>query len=168
MEREPSDREYAQALEDNPPEGEEGLMVLEEPTDKTYRINVLGGFSVYSEGKLIDPLKFGARKARDLLIALTLTPGHELRRHEALRAIWGETDYTDGMQKLYEAVAAARKVFAPRLGVVDPFKEHHPWQRNHRVQPGCVGTDVDVFSQRWRASSRTGPGIGRRWITRGW
>ena len=35
IDEEPSDREYAQeALEDNPPEGEEGLMVLEEPTDQ--------------------------------------------------------------------------------------------------------------------------------------
>lgn len=144
IDEEPPDREYSQdPLEDNPSE-EEGLLVLEEPTDKTYRINVLGGFSVYSEGKLMDPLKFGARRARDLLIALALTPGHELRRHEALRAIWGETDYTDGMQKLYEAVAAARKVLRSQELGVDPF-------RNIRgsgiiaLNPECVGTDVDVF-----------------------
>lgn len=145
IDEEPSDSESVpETPEGNHLVGEEGLLVLEEPEDKTYRINVLGGFSVYCEGKLVDPLKFGARRARDLLIALAVTPGHELRRHEALRAIWGETDYTDGMQKLYEAVAAARKVLrAQELGV-DPF-------RNVRgsgliaLNPESVGTDVDVF-----------------------
>ena len=78
----------------------------------------MGSFSVRVDGRAVKQEELVARHARELLALLAIVKGHKVTKRDALLAIWGDDEYSKGMQRLYEATSVIRRVYSDRKSVV--------------------------------------------------
>ena len=86
-----------------------------QPVDATahkrrVKVSILGTFSVSVDGVPVLSNELAKRRARDLIAVLSTAHGHVMNKRKLIEVIWGDCDYVGGLQKLYEAVSAARKI----------------------------------------------------------
>jgi len=73
------------------------------------RIDLLGGFRVAANGKVVDDAAWRLRKARSFVKLLALTPGHTLHRERVIEALWPDRDSTAASNNLRQVVFVARR-----------------------------------------------------------
>ena len=73
------------------------------------RIDLLGGFRVAANGKVVDAAAWRLRKARSVVKLLALTPGHTVHREHVIEALWPDRDPTAASNNLRQVVFVARR-----------------------------------------------------------
>lgn len=110
------------------------------------RITLMGSFSVRVDGRTVKQEGLVARHARDLLALLAIVKGHKVTKRDALLAIWGDDEYSKGMQRLYEATSVVRRVLGAKECGIDPILSSRT-EGTIALNPECVSCDVDDFTE---------------------
>jgi DNA-binding SARP family transcriptional activator len=91
--------------------------------NKGMYIQMLGGFSVSSDGIAILDNQWKAGRARRLVKLIALTPGHKLHCEQILNALWPDLDPANAANNFYQTLYAARKTLEPLVGDCLHLKE---------------------------------------------
>lgn len=111
-----------------------------------FRVNVLGEFSLWVNGKRVSNADLAKRGARAILEYLALQSGHLSCRSRMASCIW--PDVTDGekaLQRVYSGTSAIRSAIAAYGFTEDPFVSVKTSQVIS-LAPGVVTCDVDEFT----------------------
>ena len=73
------------------------------------RIELLGGFRVSIDGRVVDDAAWHRKKPAALIKLLALAPGHRLHRAQLVDTLWPELDETAGGANLRKAIFQARR-----------------------------------------------------------
>ncbi len=116
---------------------------------KTVSICVFGSFAVWVAGDKIAQTALRRRHAKELLALLVLSRGHRITRRQALLAVWGETDYVRGMQRLYESVSQIRRAMHAADNDFEPILSDR-CDGTIALNDEVVECDVDQFQREAR------------------
>jgi DNA-binding SARP family transcriptional activator len=109
-------------------------------------IQLLGGFSVSVDGRIVDESAWSLRKVKGLIKLLALAPEHQLHREELMELLWPQLDPDSAANNLHKALHLARRALEPDL---QP-KQHSLYIRLSgdvvRLE-GHLAIDVNVFRQ---------------------
>ena len=81
--------------------------------ERRLEVRVLGGMSVFVEGRLVASKAFGRAKSLELLALLALRRGRRVSREYLVETLWPEADLESGLSRLHVTVHALRKVVEP-------------------------------------------------------
>lgn len=112
-------------------------------------VSVFGGFSVECDGTKVPDATFERRRARDLMMLLTMVAGHRMRRYQMIEVLWPNDDYCRGTRRLYEATGEARRCLREFCGGINPLKVDRA-QGSICFDPNIVVCDVDEFEREAR------------------
>src|SRR3989442_8219963 len=79
-------------------------------------VDLLGGFAVRVDGRMVPATAFARRRARTLLKLLALQPGYRLHREQVLDLLWPDLDLEAATAQLYKTVHYVRLALTPRDG----------------------------------------------------
>jgi predicted ATPase/DNA-binding SARP family transcriptional activator len=121
------------------------------------RIQLLGGFRVVVDGRVVPETAWRLGNARRLIQILALTPGHSLHREQIMDLFWPDLTPKAAAGNLYQVVHAARRAlnagYAPES---QPAAIIHLRQRVVTLEPpGNLEIDVDAFDQAAGAARQT-------------
>ena len=109
------------------------------------RINVLGEFSIWADGKRVSERMLGGRSARAVLEYLALQKGHMVGRARMAEDLWPEIAIEKrGRQKVYSATSAVRKALLAHGFAEDIFITNKA-TKILRLSSDNVSCDVDEF-----------------------
>lgn len=109
------------------------------------RINVLGEFSIWADGKRVSERMLGGRSARAVLEYLALQKGHMVGRARMAEDLWPEIAIEKrGRQKVYSATSAVRKALLAHGFGEDIFITNKA-TKILRLASDNVSCDVDEF-----------------------
>lgn len=86
------------------------------------RIQLLGGFRLWVEDRLIDPATWRLRKARALVKRLALAAGQRLHREQIIEALWPDLEPTAAANNLHQALHIARRALTIDSSDQRPFE----------------------------------------------
>jgi DNA-binding SARP family transcriptional activator len=110
-------------------------------------VDLLGGFAVRVDGRVVPATAFARRRARTLLKLLALQPGHRLHRDQVLDLLWPDLDLGAATAQLYKTVHQVR------LALTSQEAEAPSGAEMLRLEDEVLGlssargltVDVDVF-----------------------
>ncbi len=82
--------------------------------ERRLEIRVLGGMSVFVDGRLVPPRAFGRSKSLELLALLAMRRGRRASREYLWEALWPDATPESGLSRLHVTVHALRKVIEPQ------------------------------------------------------
>ena len=112
-------------------------------------VSIFGGFAVECDGTKVPDATFERRRARDLMMLLTMVSGHRMRRYQMIEVLWPNEDYCRGTRRLYEATGEARRCMRDSCGGINPLKIDRA-QGSICFDPNVVVCDVDEFEREAR------------------
>jgi predicted ATPase/DNA-binding SARP family transcriptional activator len=121
------------------------------------RIQLLGGFRVVVDGRVVPETAWRLGNARRLIQILALAPGHSLHREQIMDLFWPDLAPKAAAGNLYQVVHAARR--ALNAGYAPPGKPAAIIHLRQRVvilePPGNLEIDVDAFDLAAGAARQT-------------
>jgi predicted ATPase/DNA-binding SARP family transcriptional activator len=81
--------------------------------DSIPRVSLLGGFSVATEGGVVEERAWRLRKAKALVKLLALAPERRLHRERLADLLWPDRDAEAAANNLHQALHAARRAIGP-------------------------------------------------------
>ena len=124
---------------------EKGSAKQQKPLDtQRFYFSMLGGFSVFSNGILIETEKLNYRRARSLLGLLVAKEDHIMYRAEIIDIMWPNIETKIAAQRLCEAISGARKVLGAKRLKADVFV-CNKLDKTIGLNPETVSCDIDQF-----------------------
>jgi predicted ATPase len=77
-------------------------------------LTLLGGFAASVDGVPVAESAWRLKKARELVKLLSLAPGHQLHREQAMELLWGDRAPDAAANNLHQAVYVARRALDPQ------------------------------------------------------
>ena len=109
------------------------------------RVNLLGGFEVLVDGKLVDCTDFARRKARELMAILVMREGREMSRDQLAAALWPEAGLSQRTASLYSSWSLLRDAMARATGMPDgPHLVKSGML--YRIDARYVSSDIEEFN----------------------
>ncbi len=110
------------------------------------RLEVLGGFRLLVNGKLVSPGSLERRRSAPMLAYLAAVPGHQVKRFMLVESVWPSYTYGEGRQRAYEATSVIRKELTRVAdGVpIDPISVNRA-QRTLGLRSDVIECDLDEF-----------------------
>ena len=72
------------------------------------RVQLLGGFAAWVDGRRVPDERWRLRRARDLVALLALAPSHRMHREEAIELLWPAGSTSSPLNSLHQVIHVAR------------------------------------------------------------
>ena len=109
------------------------------------QVKLLGGFSVEIDGHVVDNSAWQRKKAKLLLVHLTLAAGHELSREYLIEQLWPDLSEERAKSCFYVTCSDLRKILRPCKGT--PFAYIRNLGNLYSIDRRLVGSDVEQFER---------------------
>ena len=108
------------------------------------RLGLLGGFSLYVDGKQVPEWHIDRRATKAMLVFLALHPKLSAKRYEIIEQLWPDCDYKAGLDKIYQATSTLRKEISAVAPGFDPFLSSRG-DRSVSLDPAAIECDFLEF-----------------------
>ena len=109
------------------------------------RLSLLGGFSLQVDGETIPEWRLDRRCAKAMLVFVALHPRFLARRYEIIDQVWPDCDYKAGLDRIYQATSALRKVVTEVTPDLDPFLSFRE-DKSVSLDPELFECDFEEFT----------------------
>lgn len=109
------------------------------------RLSLLGGFSLQVDGETIPEWRLDRRCAKAMLVFVALHPKLLARRYEIIDQVWPDCDYKAGLDRIYQATSALRKVIADVTPGLNPFLSYRE-EKSVSLDPALFECDFVDFA----------------------
>lgn len=109
------------------------------------RLSLLGGFSLQVDGETVPEWRLDRRCAKAMLVFVALHPNLLARRYEIIDQVWPDCDYKAGLDRIYQATSALRRVIAEVTPDLDPFLSYRE-DKSVSFDPALFACDFEEFA----------------------
>ncbi|MGH3090631.1 MAG: LuxR C-terminal-related transcriptional regulator [Rubrobacteraceae bacterium] len=114
------------------------------------RVWLLGGFRVSVGERAVEEGEWSLRKAKSLIKALSLAPGHQLHREQVMNLLWPNLSPESAANNLHRTLHAARRT-------LEPASRYLPLRGEQLAlcPDGELRVDVEAFEEAAKAARRS-------------
>lgn len=122
------------------------------------RARLLGPAEIAVNGRLLTGRDWPGRRARDLLLILLASRGHQIHREQAMDLLWPDADLDAAANALYKALHALRRTLEPTLRGRGTSRFIHTTGDTIAIAPDAdLLLDTDQFAELVRRGTADGP-----------